>query len=160
MVIKMENIYKRWIIILIIMYTMFMMSGCTTKNDSVRLRIVANSDSYIDQQNKIYIKNIIKEIYEENNNIEYYELLDKIKEKTDSDIVNDIKIEFKNVTYPAKSYNGKFIPSGIYPTVLITIGKGEGKNFWTMLYPDFFNISFEDNNEVEYRSYIYDNFIK
>ena len=152
----MENIYKKWFLLIIIIYLLLMNCGCTTKNDSIRLRILANSDSQIDQENKNFIKNIVKEIYEENENIEYYELLDKIKEKTSSDIVNDIKIEFKNVNYPAKSYKGKFIPSGSYPTILITIGKGEGKNFWTLLYPDYFNISFEDNQEVEYRSYIYD----
>lgn len=63
-------------------------------------------------------------------------------------------------TFPAKSYNGEFIPSGTYYTLLITIGKGNGNNFWTLLYPEYFNISFEDNNEIEYRSYIYDKFKK
>ena len=133
---KMEKIRNKLYILTLLIFTLFLLNGCTTKNDSLRLRI--------------------KKIYEENPHIKYFQILDELKKKIKKPYINTIKVEYKNETYPAKSYNDEFIPSGTYPSIVITIGEGKGKNFWTLLYPDFFKISFDDNNEIEYRSYIYD----
>ena len=48
------------------------------------------------------------------------------------------------------------MPSGKYMTLLFIIGKGEGKNWWSILYPEFYGINYEDSDEIEYRSFIYD----
>ena len=84
----------------------------------------------------------LKEIYLDKGLIDYNTLELDILSRVDSRLKHNIKVEYKIESFPAKSYKGKFIPSGNYPTILITIGEGLGKNFWTMLYPDFFNISF------------------
>ena len=65
-------------------------------------------------------------------------------------------IEYKNVAFPAKVLNGKLIPSGTYKTLLITIGSGQGNNWWSVLYPEFFGINYEDSDEIEYKSFIYE----
>ena len=96
---------------------------------------------------------------EENGIIDYTCLEQEILDIADARLFHNIKVEYTIESFPAKSYKGKFIPSGNYPTILVTIGEGNGNNFWTLLYPDFFNISFDDNNEVEYRSYIYDKIV-
>lgn len=153
---KMEKIRNKLYILALLIFTLFLLNGCTTKNDSLRLRIIASSNSEIDQQNKIEVKEAIKKICEENPHIKYFQILDELKKKIKKPYINTITVEYKNETYPAKSYNDEFIPSGTYPSIVITIGEGKGKNFWTLLYPDFFKISFDDNNEIEYRSYIYD----
>ena len=62
--------------------------------------------------------------------------------------------------YPAKVLDGKMVPSGSYPTLLITIGTGSGSNWWSILYPEFFGVSYESSSEVEYRSYFYELFKK
>lgn len=151
---------KKLTICIIIIFVIITLSGCTTINDGMRLRIVANSDNEIDQSNKLKVKEVVKRALEADVNISCSMLLQKIKSEINEPFVNTIKVEYTNETFPAKSYKGEFIPSGTYPTLLITIGKGEGKNFWTLLYPEFFNISFEDDNEIEYRCYVYDKFMK
>lgn len=156
----MEKFRKKLTICIIFIFVLITLSGCTTKNDSVRLRILANSDSEVDQTNKLKVKEVVRLALLDDMKISCDKLLEKIKQEIHEPFVQTINVEYTNEVFPAKSYNGEFIPSGIYPTLLITIGKGEGKNFWTLLYPDFFNISFEDNNEIEYRSYIYDKFTK
>lgn len=156
----MEKFRKKLTILLIILFLIITLTGCTTKNDSLRLRIKANSNSEIDQLNKNKVKDAVKIILEDDVNITSNNLKLKLKEMINEDFVDTIDVKYTMETFPAKSYNGEFIPSGTYYTLLITIGKGNGDNFWTLLYPEYFNISFEDNNEIEYRSYIYDKFKK
>ena len=60
------------------------------------------------------------------------------------------------ISFPAKSVNNSIIPSGLYPTVVITLGNGKGHNWWSVLYPEYFGLTYGDFDEIEYRSYIYD----
>ena len=153
--------FRNSLFILIISFIIIIVcNGCTSNKDTLRLIILANSNSEIDQANKREVKEVVKLIYEENPNIGIQELEQMIKERINKDYKQTIKVEYRNESFPAKSYNQEFIPSGTYPTIVITIGEGKGKNFWTLLYPDFFNISFEDDNEIEYRSYFYDHLNK
>lgn len=153
----MEKITKI-ILLFSIFLGLIMVTSCQTKEDNLRLRIVAHSDSEIDQQNKILVKNHLQEILQECS----YNDIDKIKQllqaRLGSEAISNIKIAIVDETFPAKSYQGTFIPSGTYRTLLVVIGEGKGKNFWTLLYPEFFNVSFEDDHEIEYRSYFYDLF--
>lgn len=104
------------------------------------------------------MKEAVKDIFLKEPQIEYHQILTEIKKRIKEPFVESIHVAFCDETFPAKSYDGQFVPSGSYPTVLIVIGEGKGKNFWTLLYPEFFQISFEDDNEIEYRSYFYDLF--
>ena len=69
-----------------------------------------------------------------------------------------ITVTYEDVMYPAKVLDGKVIPSGKYPTVLIKIDEGLGSNWWSVLYPEFFGVTYESSSEVEYRSYFFDLF--
>lgn len=159
LVIKLEKIRNKFILLTVVFFLLLSLFSCKNKDDGLRLRIIANSDSLVDQEEKEYVKSIVKKIFEEDIDITINELKVKLEMDTKDKINHTLKIEYKIESFPAKAYKNKFIPSGNYPTILITIGEGEGKNFWTLLYPDFFNISFDDNNEIEYRSYIYDEII-
>ena len=68
------------------------------------------------------------------------------------------KAQVQKIVDEAKAYEEKIIQAGYYDTILITIDEGKGKNFWTLLYPEFFDISFDGENEIEYHSYFYDLF--
>lgn len=159
MVIKMnKNKIKLFQVILTILY-LFVISCCTTKEEELRLRIIANSNSAYDQSIKEEVKQYLKWYLGQDDNLNLN--ISDIQYGLSNQFIDlNIKVERKKVSYEAKTYQNKIIPSGYYDTVLITIGKGEGKNFWTLLYPEFFNISFEEDHEVEYRSYIYDMFTK
>lgn len=159
----MEKINKnlRIIIIIILLISLY---GCSQKvkeenlDNYLRLRIIANSNNEKDQENKILIKNIIWEYFNNNYDLNIENINNELKNKLDKDLYENIEIKLTKINYEAKSYQGKFIPAGQYETLLIMIGEGKGKNFWTILYPEFFNVTFEDNNEIEYRSYFYDIF--
>lgn len=160
MVIKMKKLF----LLLLIMF-LILLNSCSNDDNYTRLRIIANSNSEEDLTNKQLIKTIIEQYYESNklnmNDLTEYSiksyLLSKVKDNTISkDLYDDICIATNYSSYPSKSYKNKFIPSGYYKTILITIGNGNGNNFWTILYPEYFGFEFEENNEIEYRSYILD----
>lgn len=128
-------------------------------SQELRIRILPNSNSEVDQKEKEIIKEALLEIFKE----ETIKIsnLDELKQKLNQknlNLIHEYKIEFKDVTFPSKTKNGKFIPSGTYKTLLITIGEGKGDNWWSVLYPEFFGVEYEDSEEIEYRSYIYDLF--
>lgn len=143
--------------ILVTFIYLFALGSCSKENKEVRLRILANSNSVIDQNIKIEVKEYLRN-YLNNKSILLLDL-NTLEQDLNLNFSNNIKVERKKVSYEAKTYNNKIIPSGIYDTILITIDEGKGKNFWTLLYPEYFNISFEENCEIEYKSYFYELFI-
>lgn len=155
----MVKIGKKILLLTIFLIILVATTSCN-KQEELRLRILANSNSYVDQQNKEKVKNAVKEIYYEHKYIDVNLLENKLVDYISNDLYSTITIEIRDEIFPSKTYDGKIIPSGIYHSIVITLGEGKGNNFWTMLYPDFFNINFEENNEVEYHSYIYDKIIK
>lgn len=150
--IKKRNIF---FIIITIVY-LFALISCVNNKKELRLRILANSNSEYDQNIKIEVKNYLEKYFKDTS---IQNVNEKILENSLKKQFNiKIKVERKIVDYEAKSYDGKIIPSGAYETLLVTIGEGIGRNFWTILYPEFFNISFEDDNEIQYKSYFYELF--
>ena len=125
------------------------MSCTEIKTKDIRLRILANSNSENDQIIKNNVKEYLKE-YLKNKDINNLDL-EKIEIILNEKFQDTIKVERKMVMYEAKSYNNKFIQSGKYDTILITIEEGLGKNFWTLLYPEYFNVSFENAVETAKR---------
>lgn len=148
---------KMYVILFII--SLVVLGGCTyIDSQEERIRIIANSNTSIDQEEKEKLRDALLEIfYYENitdikNNI--YEINKLLKEKVT--ISHGFTVEYKKVSFPAKVLNNKFIPSGTYKTLLITIGTGKGDNWWSILYPEFFGINYDDSDEIEYKSFIYE----
>lgn len=139
-------------------YVIFLF-GCEQKSE-MRLRILASSNSQEDQKIKLEVKEIVYNYLKTNNklngnNIDIEDLESYLNQQFKN---NDIKVTHEKVKYEAKAYEEKIIQAGYYDTILITIDEGKGKNFWTLLYPEFFDISFDGENEIEYHSYFYDFF--
>lgn len=136
-------------------------SSCKEK-EYVRLRIIAedNSESSVNQKN--IIKETLKELFEDNiisyENLNVNTVTNYLNLKLDKELFNQLKISNTVSYYPAKTFDGKMIPSGNYETLLIEIGNAKGNNFWTLLYPEYYGFEFEETNEIEYRSYFYDLF--
>lgn len=146
---------KRILQLLVIIIYLCLLTCCNPKEKELRLRIVANSNSEADQETKLAVKKVVKNYLVNHNPIDF--------DLADLEIILNQKFPKDQITvkktasnYEAKAYQGKIVQAGIYDTILITIGMGKGNNFWTLLYPDFFNISFEDDHEVEYHSFFWD----
>lgn len=135
--------------------------------EAIRLRIIANSNNIEDQ----YIKNKVKEnINKEIENIltttTIEESRNKIKEnieKIDKTIRNTLKEEGYNYKYkisygqnyfPEKIYKNVKYEEGNYESLVITLGKGEGNNWWCVLFPPICVIEETETKDIEYKSYI------
>lgn len=136
------------------------------ENDELRIRVIANSNSSYDQMIKYEIVSIVKNEINPSDNKEIIvkklpKLKSKIKEKL-GDREIDIDVSIKKTYFPKKSLNGKIIPSGNYEALVIEIGEAKGKNWWTLLYPEYFNISYEDieSGEIEVKSYFFEKIFK
>lgn len=112
-----------------------------------RLRVVANSNSSIDQDLKIKVRNNILN-YLSNFNLSNKEetILHLKNHQSDIEkiISNTIKengfdygfqYEISNSFYPAKKYYSITLPSGNYDGLQIKLGKAEGENWWCILFP-------------------------
>ena len=134
-------------------------------SDAIRIRIIANSNSISDLSNKKKLKEELKDkLYNLinkasssieasnviNNNLDYIENI--VSKKT-----KDYKINYGTNYFPEKVYKGVIYPSGNYQSLVITIGKGLGYNWWCVLYPPICMI--EDNDtidDIEYRLFVQD----
>ena len=137
-------------------------------DEAIRLRVIPNSNDTYDQEVKIKVRDMIQE--------EMYDLLKDtkgIEEARERIVLNLPKIEdevnslLKNENYnlgynvsfgshyfPEKQYKGVTYDAGMYESLLITLGKGEGNNWWCVLFPPLCLIEAEESTEVEYKSFI------
>ena len=137
-------------------------------NDAIRIRIIPNSNTNEDQQ----IKNKVKETIQTS----MYNLLKDTKgsdnaKKTIEQNLDMIDLQVKNVLeqekyklgykihfgynyFPEKTYKGITYEEGMYESLLITLGKGEGDNWWCVLFPPLCLLEAEESTEVEYKTFV------
>ncbi|MEW4308293.1 stage II sporulation protein R [Rossellomorea marisflavi] len=130
--------------------------------DAIRLRILANSDRDEDQNVKRLVRDEVnKEITswvselqdkEEAKHV-IKEGLPQLKEIAqdvlkEEGVSQSVDIEFGKVDFPTKLYGQFLYPAGEYEAVLITLGKGEGANWWCVLYPPLCFLDFSTGNAV------------
>ncbi len=119
------------------------------REELVRLHVVANSDSEGDQAVKLQVKDAVVEYLQEamadiadvETAKEYLrENLPKI-ERVANDCLVSLGVEPEAVATFCKEEFGKRVydtftlPSGVYDSLRITIGEGEGKNWWCVVFP-------------------------
>lgn len=117
--------------------------------DSIRLRVLANSNEKKDQDIKIkasieahnIVNSLLKNVKtkEEATNVIKNNLPTinkKIKDKLyDIGYTGTYSLTYGNNFFPEKKYQGIIYDKGYYDSILITLGKGEGKNWWCVLFP-------------------------
>ncbi|EMA6343290.1 stage II sporulation protein R [Bacillus cytotoxicus] len=132
--------------------------------EAVRLRILANSDSDKDQALKRKVRDEVKaqidgwvadlKTFEEARQVIQSHILEI--EKTVAHTLKEegskesFQVTFgKNIKFPTKVYGNFIYPAGEYEAVLITIGKGEGANWWCVLFPPMCFMDFSSGTAVE-----------
>lgn len=137
--------------------------------DSIRIRVIANSNALNDQYEKLIIKEKIQaylqELLKDATSKEETESIIKKNilkiEKTVENTLEDInsKVTY-NINYgynyfPSKEYKGITYDSGFYDSLVITLGKGQGNNWWCVLFPPLCLMETEENmSDAEYKLYI------
>ena len=117
--------------------------------DTVRLHILANSDTQEDQELKIKIRDEIL--------IEFSDELTEIRSKEDAEskitsmlpeiegfakrkikeygYSYDVSATLSEEWYDTREYENFTLPKGYYTSLRVIIGEGEGKNWWCVMYP-------------------------
>ena len=136
--------------------------------DTVRLHILANSDSDEDQKLKIKIRDEILKTYgeclsafqsvnEAKENLS--EKLGEIKEFADEKIRElgydyTTEVTLTREWYDTRDYEDFSLPCGYYTSLRVIIGKGEGQNWWCIMFPplcldaSLSNTKYTENEEV------------
>lgn len=120
------------------------------RKNVLRLHIIANSDSSEDQELKLKIRDRILE--ESENLFEGSDSLGDAIQKTDmnlgriEDIANavirengfsyEVSARIGDSFFETREYDDFTLPAGTYKSLIIDIGKSEGKNWWCVIFPE------------------------
>ena len=159
---------KKIIYIMLIIITMCLWITKENENlipsNSIRFRIIANSNSEIDQTTKLLIKKDLEQnLFPKLENSTSPEETEQIIK--DNEQVIKSTIEIYNIPYsinyglnyfPEKTYKGITYDSGNYESLVISLGEASGNNWWCVMYPPLCLLESNSNNydEIEYKSYI------
>lgn len=129
--------------------TYFTSAAQTVKDDVVRLHIFANSDSAIDQNAKLRVRDallekntlLLTEGVNADNAVLYFdkskdELL-KTAEKTLKENGCDygVRISLAKEYFETRQYGDMVFPAGEYTALKVVLGEGEGHNWWCVMFP-------------------------
>ena len=119
-------------------------------DDVVRLHIVANSDSAEDQTLKLLVRDAVTEYL--TSGMEQLRNADDAKRyigenlQRISEIAQEVldsagsgmsaEVSFLKEAFDTRGYEAFTMPAGIYDALRITIGQGQGKNWWCVVFPD------------------------
>jgi stage II sporulation protein R len=115
----------------------------------IRFHVIANSDSAEDQNLKLNVRDkVLKEIGPKLEKSGSKEESEKIIESNlgsikhiaetvvkDSGKKYGVSVSLGKSMFPVKSYNDITLPAGEYDALKITLGSGEGKNWWCVMFP-------------------------
>lgn len=127
----------------------FQASCYDISQDTFRLHILANSDSVSDQSLKLKVRDKVLEYTQELFNkaenkksaeAAVSENLQNIADVAYKEVLDngyDYKVcaELTNMYFETRYYDDYTLPSGMYDALRITIGSGEGHNWWCVMYP-------------------------
>ena len=131
-------------------------------NDAIRLRILANSDLEEDQALKRKVRDAVNEeitnwVSELTSKEAAKDLLKaklpEIQQIAESVVAEEnakqaVDVTFDKVDFPTKLYGEFLYPAGQYDAILITLGEGEGANWWCVLFPPLCFLDFSNGVAV------------
>lgn len=137
------------IIIFILFLSVDIRSTDTFDENLIRFHVIANSDNIEDQTIKLRIRDeILRQISPLMVNVkdynESYKILDDsidLIEETANKILVQNGFNYKAKAYlghfqfPVKKYGDITLPPGEYTALRVVLGKGEGKNWWCVMFP-------------------------
>ena len=139
-------------------------------DEAIRFRVVANSNTVYDQNIKIQVRNTVQnEIFKLIKDSKSLDETRKIlveHQKELHDVTSnklkelnydkDFKIHYGLNHFPKKKYKGVTYKEGEYESLVVTLGSGEGDNFWCVLFPPLCLLEADESNssDVEYNFFV------
>lgn len=115
-------------------------------SSTIRLHVLANSDSEEDQAEKLLVRDAVLTYLEasltQNDTYEsalsaVSDHLESIRERAEETLDGKyaVRVELGREKYPVRQYENYTLPAGEYTSLRVLIGEGEGKNWWCVLFP-------------------------
>ncbi|MDO4546068.1 MAG: stage II sporulation protein R [Bacillota bacterium] len=133
---------------LLLFYTYAGGSGENDHQGIIRLHVIANSNTVGDQALKLKVRDAVIEYMEKQDDLESVaETREYLRDNTDRfEKIAEGIIAAQGYDYPAgvsmgvryipeKTYGDITFPAGNYEALNITLGDGEGENWWCVLFP-------------------------
>ena len=123
--------------------------GNEVRSETLRLHIIANSDSEEDQALKLKVRDAVlastgelfAEVSGKTEAVAAAEYSSNDIKAVAEEVIRaegfdyDVQVEVTEMWFETRSYEGFTLPAGDYDAVRIIIGAGEGKNWWCVMYP-------------------------
>lgn len=159
------------IVLFIIGFSLYSKDGVRISDDSIRFRVIANSNSEEDIKiKKLVVDELSKDLFKSGDinstrkNI--ISNLSNIENRIDKIFVNNNYDKTYNVVYgmnefPRKEYNGVIYEEGLYESLVVEIGDASGNNYWCFLYPSLCLVNYKsEDEEYAYKSKLVELFNK
>ncbi len=146
--------WEKSVCLALILAILFTFTGFTAECEKIpdqllRLHILANSDSQADQTLKLQVRDrILKESAGMLNGVKNRAEAEKVVAKRLPQIQKTaqaevyrrgyrypVKAQMTNMYFNTREYGNVTIPAGMYDALRITIGSGNGHNWWCVLFP-------------------------
>ena len=152
---------KHWLFCLLLAALLWILPSAAQAEviapEILRLQVIANSNEAEDQMLKLQVRDAVlreaQEIFAEatsaeracelarQNQLRLTHIARQIVSK--AGMAWDVNVEIGEFYFQDRICNGVMVPSGSYRTLRITLGAGEGRNWWCVLYPSLCGIDFE-----------------
>ena len=137
------------LISVLVWVTMIVSDKQTLQEHLIRLHVVASSDESSDQELKLRVRDAVidslrsdMENLADVNQAKAYlqENLPKIEDLANQTLrlygsEELASVSLKSEEFPVREYDTFTLPSGIYESLRITIGEGQGRNWWCVVFP-------------------------
>lgn len=144
---------KRWILCLSALMAALCCTAAALQSQQqtmadklIRLHVVANSDTQQDQGVKLQVRDAVLAVTEpllqETDEPEeaLLEALPEIRDAAEACLRAEgfsdaVQVSFGMERFPTRHYEGFSLPAGVYRSLRVTIGAGEGHNWWCVVFP-------------------------
>jgi stage II sporulation protein R len=163
---------KKIATILICLFLCIIFCGCDVHNNKaqalIRIHIRANSNSAVDQQVKLKVRDAVNDYLEsmlgdvKTFDVAYEKLNAKLDviNKTAGDVLAQngfkygVRVRLNNEFFPTRAYGDVVVESGYYDALIIELGEGKGDNWWCVIYPPLCYVKASGEGSVRYKSLI------
>jgi stage II sporulation protein R len=132
----------------------------------IRFRVIANSDNPIDQAVKLDVRDAVLRVLEPRlDQVTTFAQAQTVLKEMDHRVLKVAKQVLKSekasyqarvtlgtTAFPTKVYGSWVLPAGRYTALLVTLGRGDGHNWWCVLFPSLCFIDMGNAVAVPYRT--------
>lgn len=133
------------------------------RSDVLRLHVIANSDSSVDQNLKLRLRDYIlqegKDVFDGSVNVnnavaKLEPRIGELEESANEFVKNSgfdysVKITLSNEYFTTRTYETVTLPAGKYLALRVVIGSGEGHNWWCVMFPPMCVPAADKKDEIE-----------